>query len=60
MKRLDLIELIQNEYNLADGLAEDIVKLIEKCGMLPPLRDKIANNQYVGYSNIQVPEWDEE
>lgn len=60
MKRSELVDLITVEFNLVDGMAEEIVNLVIKLGMLPPLREKIENDRFVGFSTVQHPSWEQE
>jgi hypothetical protein len=60
MKRSEMVELIQNEFNLVEGMAEEILALLEKNGMMAPLREKIENGRFVGTSNVNHPSWEEE
>jgi len=60
MKRSELVDLITIEFNLVEGMADEILALIESRGMMPPLREKIENGRFVGYSNVQDPSWDNE
>ena len=60
MKRSELVNLITMEFNLVDGMADEILKLVENAGMLAPLREKVENERFVGYSTVQHPSWEEE
>lgn len=60
MKRSEMVDLITTEFNLVDGMADEILALIESKGMLPPLAEKIENGRYVGSSSVLYPEWEKE
>ena len=60
MKRSEMVDLITVEFNLADGMADEILALIESKGMMPPWREKIENGRFVGTSNVNHPSWEEE
>jgi hypothetical protein len=60
MKKNEMITAIQEEFNLPDGMAQAILEFVEQVGMLPPLREKIDTDRFVGYSNPQYPSWDDE
>jgi len=61
MKRSEMVELIQNEFNLVEGMADEILALIEDRGMKPPhyryLDDDIFDNRVVG---VLTHEWEPE
>jgi hypothetical protein len=67
MKRSEMLVILKNflsqDFNIDLDYAHNatnILLIMEVAGMLPPLRDKIVDGKFVGYSNMQVPEWDEE
>jgi hypothetical protein len=60
MKRSELVDLITIEFNLADGMADEILALIESRGMMPPLIEKMENGRFVGSSSALYPEWENE
>lgn len=74
MKRSDVLLLIANQIDFINGTfcgfkkdfskedlgnADVILTTLEHAGMLPPLRDKMVDGKFVGYSNMQVPEWED-
>jgi len=75
MKRSEILDLIANQLDFLNGKfagyrvdfntkeiqnADVILTTLEHAGMLPPLREKIENDRFVGFSSTLYPEWEQE
>ncbi len=74
MKRSEMLKIIEDTLEEITGVDPEtgdtlyppheyisycILKDIEEAGMLPPLREKIENDRFVGYSTTLHPSWEE-
>ncbi len=57
MKRSEMVDLITIEFNLADGMADEILALMESRGMRPPTVDVLDSP--LGY-NYSYNQWEPE